>query len=187
MNNAALLESPKVKDAIRRAANKYANDPHDAEDIAQECRMYIFEKLTDEEAQKPPYIYRSCWSRACRHLRDAETRAKYINYLFASAEAEAEERNYDEILSDFLGGLHPSDSIELEIENREELEIIRTIANTLTVKQERIFWLRMEGLSARKIARRLGMHYSTIEDHLKHIMGIFQAHRLSTQLFTNPI
>ncbi len=184
MNNPALLETPANKTAINWAANKYCIDEHDFQDIAQECRIFIFEKMTDEEALKPSYVRRSCWSRAHRHHRDAERKADYINYLFATAEAEEQEKNYDEILSDVLGEMYPAQSIEQEIQNREELATIRAIAAHLSPKQERIFWLRYEGLSAKKIGKKLGLNPSTVEYYIEQIEGLFLRSPLAAQLFT---
>lgn len=186
--NAAHLENPKIQARIERAANQFAIDPHDREDIAQEIRIDLLNRLPDEKADETALVYLKCWSRAHRHVRDADRYAEHINYLLQVVEqADADEMTYDEALSDFLGGMNPHNSIEQEIENRQEMEIIKIIAQSLTAKQERILWLRLKGFSYGQIAKKLAILPQTVHENTAAIKKAFQRHSLAHQLFTEAI
>lgn len=180
------LISPAVEERVKRVAGYFSIDRQDFDDLCQELRLELFRHCEDSEPLA--IVYLKCWSKAYRYWKKAETYANHINTLFTDAEADQREETYATLLSDFLGGLHPGDSIEEEISKREEMEIIKIIVTTLTPRHQKIFMLRYSGMSTREIERRLGLHRTAIsKTQLPKIRAAFANHHLAARLFTEAI
>lgn len=178
------LLSPAIEERVKRVAGYFSIDRLDFDDLCQELRLELFRNCEDSESLA--IVYLKCWSKAYRYWKKAETYADHINTLFTDAETEQREETYATLLSDMLGGLHASDSIEEETSNREEMEIIKTIAETLTPHQHKIFMLRYSGMSTREIERRLGTCRTAVsKTQLPKIRATFSEHHLAARLFTH--
>ncbi|MBP1614847.1 MAG: polymerase [Bacteroidetes bacterium] len=129
----------------------FVKDTELAEDITQDIFMNIWEKRKSIKSEYPflAFLYTVTRHRICDILRSANTQSLIYQSLLKKAVDYTEE-------------------VEQKIEEKEMQEALRNAMGKLTPRQKEVFKLsRIEGLSNKEIAKKLGISVFTVQDHIK--------------------
>lgn len=148
-------QEPKVRAALRRQG---VSDS-DIDDLIQDayCRLATLKSV--EHIERPGAYFMQIVKNAWRdHMR----RARVISL-------EAFTENTSEIVEDEALG------VEATVFARDRLKLVEALLGTLPERCRTIFtWKRMEGLSQREIANRLGVSEHVVENDVQKALRIFQ-------------
>lgn len=146
------------KDQVYNTCLGFLRNPQDAEDLAQEVFMKVYDNIGDfrEEASLSTWIYRIAVTKSLELIRYRKRQKrsgffKAISSFFGNEAAEEEDE------SSFM---HP----DLELENKERAGILFMEIDKLTVKQRTAFTLqKVEGLSYKEVADVMEMTIPAVE------------------------
>lgn len=145
------------KDVVYHTCLGFLHHPQDAEDVAQEVFIQIFESIQDfrEDASLSTWIYRIAVTKSLELLRKRK-RKKRIAYFKSILNLDADPDDY----VDQQYFEHPG----VAMENRERAEILFRTIDSLPDNQRIAFVLhRVEGLSYKKVAEVMETTLSAVE------------------------
>jgi RNA polymerase sigma factor (sigma-70 family) len=148
-----LAEYHASKDALRRYLGRFFRRPQDVEDVLQE----VFVRAYAAEARGPILLPKAYLFRAAKHVALNEI-ARRKNSATDSVE------DFDD--PDVVGsGTQPG--VEQEVDGRRQLALFANAVAALPSQCRKVLVLKkIEGLSQKEIASRLGIAESTVEKHL---------------------
>jgi len=147
----------KYKDRIYNTCLGFLKNPEDAEDMAQEVFIQVFESIDDfrKDSALSTWIYRLAVNKSLELIRKRK-RQKRRGFFKALMNSEEEP---DEIRGDVFFP-HPG----VALENKERAEILMKAITTLTEQQQTAYTLhKIEKLSYKEVARIMELSLSAVE------------------------
>lgn len=135
------------KDRVYNTCLGFLRNPHDAEDVAQEVFIQVFESIVDfrEDAALSTWLYRIAVTKSLELIRKQKRKKRYGFFqALRNAGDEPNDREDEEFFP------HPG----IAIENRERSEMLMNAMAKLTEQQRIAFTLhKLEDLSYKDIAK----------------------------------
>ncbi|MDP3740502.1 MAG: RNA polymerase sigma factor [Hyphomonadaceae bacterium] len=151
--SAILSEFAASKAALQRYLRRFFSAPQDVEDVLQE----VFLRAYAAEARGPILLARAYLFRVAKHVALNEL-ARKRNFATSSME------DFDD--PDVVGS-ETQTGVEQEVDGRRRLALFASAVASLPDQCRKVLVLKkIEGLSQREIAKRLGIAESTVEKHL---------------------
>jgi len=127
------------------------HNPEDVHDLRQECYVRVYEAATKTRPISP----KSFLFHTARHLMVDRLRRKRVVSIEAVEDLDA--------LNVLVEGISP----EQKVHARQELKLLARAFAMLPPKCREVVWLRrVDGLSQREVATRLGLTESSVEKHV---------------------
>lgn len=145
------------KDRVYNTCLGFLRDPHDAEDMAQEVFMKIYESIGDfrEEAALGTWIYRIAVSKSLELIRKRKRKKRFAYFQALWNKDGVPDETADR---DFFP--HPG----IAVENKERAEILMKAIEALPEQQRIAFTLhKLEDLSYKEIAGIMDNSLSAVE------------------------
>ena len=146
----------KYQDKVRHTCFRYVNNVDDADDLAQEVFIQVFESLSHfrEEAQISTWIYRIAVNKSLDFIRSKNRKKRFahLTSLFRFGEDE-------EIIE-----IPSYDSPDKELDDKERKEVLDFALNKLSDNQKTAIVLsKYEGFSNAEIAKIMDLSLSAVE------------------------
>lgn len=148
------------KDRVYNTCLGFLRNPRDAEDVAQEVFIQVYESIGDfrEEAALSTWIYRIAVTKSLELIRYRKRKKRSGFFEAISSFFNEADESIDE--SEFM---HPG----IQLENKERAEILFREIEKLTEKQRVAFTLqKIEGLSYREVAEVMKLSIPAVESLL---------------------
>ncbi len=145
------------QDQVYNTCLGFLRNPHDAEDVAQEVFMQVFDSISEfrEDASLSTWIYKIATTKSLELIR-YKKRQKRSGFFKALGNAFSS-TNQKEDVSTYA---HPG----LSLENKERAEILFDHIEQLTEKQRTAFTLqKVEGLSYQEVAEVMDLSLPAVE------------------------
>lgn len=134
------------KDRVYNTCMGFLRNPHDAEDVAQEVFIEVFDSIGDfrEDASLSTWIYRIAVTKSLELIRYQKRKKRSgffqaLNSMFNEPDEEVDESEF----------MHPG----VQLENKERAKILFNEIDKLTEKQKVAFTLqKVEGMSYQEVA-----------------------------------
>ena len=144
------------QEKVRNICFRYVNNVDDADDIAQEVFVQVYESLSHfrEEAELSTWIYRIAVNKSLDFIRSNSRKKRFaqLTSLFKSGE--------DEQIVEIPSYKTP----ENELENKERKEVLDWALNNLPENQKSAMVLsKYEGFSNKEIAKIMDLSVSAVE------------------------
>ncbi|SMO78705.1 RNA polymerase sigma factor [Gracilimonas mengyeensis] len=145
------------KDRVYNTCLGFLKNPHDAEDVAQEVFIQVYDSIGDfrEEAELSTWIYRIAVTKSLelQRYRKRKKRSGFFQALNAMF-------NEPDEAEDESGFMHPG----LALENKERGKVLFREIDKLTEKQRVAFTLhKVEGLSYKEVAKVMELKLPAVE------------------------
>lgn len=147
----------KLQEKVRNTCFRYVNNIEDADDIAQEVFIQVYESMSRfrEEAQMSTWVYRIAVNKSLDFLR-SKKRKKRFGQLTSLFQSNGDEEEIIEIPS--------YDTPEKKLEDKERKEILDLAISKLPENQKTAIILsRYEGFSNKEITKIMDMSLSAVE------------------------
>lgn len=156
-NRAFRILAESYKDRVYNTCLGFLSNPHDAEDVAQEVFIQVFESIADfrEDAALSTWIYRIAVTKSLELIRKRKRKKRYG--FFQALMNTGDEPN-DAADEEFFP--HPG----VTMENKERAEILMNAIAQLSEQQRIAFTLhKLEDLSYKEIAKVMETSLSAVE------------------------
>lgn len=156
------------KDNVYNTCLGFLRNPHDAEDVAQEVFMKVFDSIHDfrEEASLSTWIYRIAVTKSLELIRYRKRKKrswffKALGEMFNEPDQEADDSTY----------IHPG----LALENKERAKVLFSEIDKLTDKQRIAFTLqKVEGMSYQEVAEVMELSIPAVESLIHRAKNTLQ-------------
>lgn len=150
------------KDRVYNTCLGFLHNPHDAEDVAQEVFIQVYDSIDEfrEEASLSTWIYKIAVTKSLELIRYRKRQKrsgffKALNNLFSENDEEVEDEN-----SAFI---HPG----IQLENKERAQVLMNEVEQLPERQRVAFTLqKMEDLSYQEVADVMDLSIPAVESLL---------------------
>ena len=148
-----LMEFEASRTALRRYLGRFFRRPQDVEDLLQE----VFIRAYAAEARRPILMPRAYLFRVAKHVS--------LNEIARRRNSDA--RSVEDFDDPDVVGSDNQPGVEQEVDGRRRLTLFADAVAALPSQCRKVLVLKkIEGLSQREIATRLGIAESTVEKHL---------------------
>lgn len=159
-----------LQEKVRNTCFRYVNNVEDADDIAQEVFIQVYESMTHfrEESQISTWVYRIAVNKSLDFLR-SKKRKKRFGQLTSLFKSSGEDEEIIEIPS--------YGTPEKELEDKERKEILDWALSKLPDNQKTAIILsKYEGFSNKEIAEIMDMSLSAVEALMHRAKKNLQSH-----------